>query len=343
MSFLTLNQVRFAYGKQRIVDDVTFHLERGQFACLLGPSGSGKTTLLRLVAGLEPLPHGTIAMDGVLLSGNGHVVPPEQRGIGMVFQQPTLFPTLSVAQNIGFGLRNLPREDAQKRVWQLIEMVGLEGRAHHFPHELSGGQQHRVALARAMAPHTVKLLLLDEPFSHLDPQLRLQISRDARKLAAQSGITCLMVTHDADEAMRTADKLILLDAAGKLHQSGSPREVYDAPKDAYAAQALGEMNLFAARHERETVKFALGDVSACSVDERQVLQVGVRPHDVQLVSSANGIKAEIVQIACGGADDQLVLKLTSGELVMASVRVGHDCSVGSHVRLACREGAVKLF
>ena len=338
MNTLTIHQLSYAYANHTVLPGLSLALEQGLFACILGPSGSGKTTLLRLIAGLEPWQGGTIALGGNVLSGPHDAVAPEKRGVGMVFQQPVLFPTLTVAENIAFGLRNTDPAVAQKRVSYLLEHVGLSERAHHYAHQLSGGQQHRVALARALAPE-VKLLLLDEPFAHLDPSLRQQLGHDTRKLVKEAGVTCLMVTHDASEAMRLADVLFLLDANGKLHQSGSPHDVYHHPSDAYAAQALGEINLLSAVADGATASCVLGD-KPLATPERGKMQAAIRPHDIIVQA---GEMARIVAITCMGAEDRLLLKLDSGEDIVAMLPYGHGWKVGDKAALSARSHRLHFF
>ncbi|WP_295856435.1 ABC transporter ATP-binding protein [uncultured Xylophilus sp.] len=224
---LSLDGVRVVYcaaqGPQVAADRVSFDLPAGTLGCLLGPSGCGKTTVLRAIAGFEPLQAGSIRLGGAVLSGDGIHLPPERRRVGMVFQEFALFPHLDAARNIAFGLRGQPRETQQRRVAELLALVGLPDAAARYPHELSGGQQQRIALARALAPSPA-LLLLDEPFSSLDPATRARLAREVRSILRDAGQTALMVTHDEGEAEALADRIGRM-AAGKLRSWDAPGTV----------------------------------------------------------------------------------------------------------------------
>ncbi len=328
--FLHIHQLAFSYGAKAVIPALNLDVAQGECVCLLGPSGSGKTTLLRLIAGLEPLHHGTIALGGFVLSGPHDAVPPDKRGIGMVFQQPTLFPNHTVAENIGFGVRELSDENKHKRVNELLEMIEMKDRASAYPHALSGGQQHRVALARSLAPQ-VKLLLLDEPFSHLDPMLRLSLSTETRALIKAQGITCLMVTHDAHEAMRMGDRIALFDAGGALHQYGTPQQLYHHPRDAYVAQALGDMNIIDA-----SIAQALSPQHTSQSES-----LGVRPHDVIL--NRGGVNATILSVHSIGRDDEVTVRLESRENLRAHVPHGHSFSVDQTVQLSVLPDKIHRF
>jgi iron(III) transport system ATP-binding protein len=204
--WLTVEGIEQAYGDNRVLKDLSFRIPAGAIGCLLGPSGCGKTTALRCIAGFENVQAGRILLNGEVLSSPGFTVPPEKRGLGMVFQQYALFPHLDVAANVGFGLRDLKGAEKQRRVAEVLDIVGLGGRENLFPDELSGGQQQRVALARALAPRP-GLLLMDEPFSSLDTGLRVRLGTEIRDILKQQGITALLVTHDQAEAFAVADEI----------------------------------------------------------------------------------------------------------------------------------------
>src|SRR5690606_1932978 len=200
---LQLDRIHCRYDEVEVVRGVSFTLERGQIACLLGPSGCGKTTTLRAIAGLEPLTGGEILINGQRASRAGFTLPPEQRGLGMVFQDHALFPHLSVAENVGFALRRVSAAARRQRVDECLAMVRLQGMGERYPHELSGGQQQRVALARALAPRP-PLILLDEPFASLDLDLRRQLNQELRAILLHEGTTAVIVTHDQEEAFAIA-------------------------------------------------------------------------------------------------------------------------------------------
>ena len=206
MPLLELKDISYAHGAHVVVDRLSFQLEPGQIGCLLGPSGCGKTTVLRCIAGFEHVSAGEISLGGGLIGSATYHVPAEQRRIGMVFQDYALFPHLSVAANIGFGLRALSADASSARVAELLETVGLAGQDQKYPHELSGGQQQRVALARALAPRP-RLLLLDEPFSNLDVDLRERLAIEVRDILKAEGTTAILVTHDQHEAFALADQI----------------------------------------------------------------------------------------------------------------------------------------
>ena len=226
-----------AFGTVKALDGVSLGLEPGKVLALLGQSGSGKSTLLRVLAGLETLQSGQVFANGVLVSDAQFVLPPEKRPLGMVFQDFALFPHLTTLANVAFGLRHIPPAQRQALAAKWLEQVGLGDRAGAYPHELSGGEQQRVALARALAPEP-KAILMDEPFSGLDPHLRLELQTSMLKTLREAGVAALIVSHDTQEALGVADSVAILEK-GRIVQSGLPREVYQAPKSLEAARALG--------------------------------------------------------------------------------------------------------
>ena len=240
MTALALDNVSHAYGNLRAVDGLSLDLQSGEVVCLLGPSGCGKTTVLRLAAGLERLQRGQVLIAGRAVAGNGQEMPPEDRDVGLVFQDFALFPHLSVGDNVAFGLEGLEPAARRERVLATLSQVGMEDYSTSFPHTLSGGQQQRVALARALAPKP-KVVLLDEPFSGLDFLLRNQIRDDTLHILKEGGTATLLVTHDPEEAMFMADRIALM-RAGKIIQVGRPVDLYCAPKDAFVASFFGNIN-----------------------------------------------------------------------------------------------------
>ena len=242
MSILQLKEVSLAYNNQRVVDDVSISLEEGEIACLLGPSGCGKTTLLRAIAGFKSLCGGTIDSAGETLSSLSVTVVPENRSIGMVFQDFALFPHLSVADNITFGVRHLSRKDKDQRLLELLKLIGLSGSEGKYPHELSGGQQQRVALARAIAPKP-QLLLLDEPFSSMDVELRAALTKEVRSILKHEKVTALMVTHDQHEAFSMADRIGVMNE-GRLLQWDTAENLYHSPADVFVARFVGRGSFF---------------------------------------------------------------------------------------------------
>lgn len=237
---LDVNHITVGYNARGqfvpVAQDVSFQLGQGEIGCLLGESGCGKTTILRSIAGFEPLQKGTILLNGEVISSPTQVLPPEQRQVGMMFQDYALFPHLKVGENIGFGLRKLPRQQRQVRIDEMLQLVGLKAYEDRYPHELSGGQQQRVALARALAPEP-QLLLLDEPFSNLDVDTRERLAFELRDILKQTGHTALLVTHNHDEAFALADQIGVM-ARGKLQQWASPAILYDHPVNSYVSDIL---------------------------------------------------------------------------------------------------------
>jgi iron(III) transport system ATP-binding protein len=228
------------YGPRAVVENVSLSLEPGQITALLGGSGAGKSTLLRLLAGLEPVETGEIRLGDRVLSAPGQTVPPEQRRIGLIFQDFALFPHLTAERNVAFGLKHLPKQEATARIDHWIGLLGLTHRAGAYPHELSGGEQQRVAIARALAPQP-DAILMDEPFSGLDPMLSDSVRQAALAAVRAAGIPALMVTHDPAEALAHADRIAIL-REGRLLQSGDPDEVYRRPASLAVARALGPVN-----------------------------------------------------------------------------------------------------
>lgn len=230
------------------VSDVKLTLSQGDLLCLLGPSGCGKTTLLRLIAGFEHPQAGTIDINGQRVAGSGRWLPPEQRGIGMVFQDYALFPHLTVAKNIAFGLQHASKRHKRTiraRVSDAIALVGLQGLENRYPHELSGGQQQRVALARALAPRPA-LVLLDEPLSNLDVQVRLRLRQELREILKSAGASGILVTHDREEALSIADQVAVMQE-GRLEQVGTPEQIYSNPKSRFVAEFVTQANFLPAQ------------------------------------------------------------------------------------------------
>jgi iron(III) transport system ATP-binding protein len=244
-----------SYGNHAVVNDVNLDIADREFVALLGPSGCGKTTTLRLVAGFAEPTAGTIASEGRELSRPGKVVPPEQRGIAMIFQSYAIWPHMTVADNVGFGLRlrKLPRAEIAKKVAAMLASVHLDGLAARYPSELSGGQQQRVALARALVIEP-KVLLLDEPLSNLDVHLREELRQEIRRLHDLCGTTTVYVTHDQAEAMSTADRVVLMNR-GRIEQIDAPHDLYMKPKTRFAAEFIGKTNILQGRVRGDEVAF----------------------------------------------------------------------------------------
>ncbi len=333
---LELKAVVQRYGARTVVNGVDLSLAAGRIACLLGPSGCGKTTLLRCIAGFEPIAGGEICIDGKRVSAPDHRVAPEARQIGMVFQDYALFPHLDVSRNIAFGIRALPAEPRAARVAELLQLVGLQGYGAAYPHELSGGQQQRVALARALAPRP-QLVLLDEPFSSLDVDLRERIAAEVRDILKREGATALLVTHDQHEAFAMADEVGVM-AEGTLRQWDTPYNIYHRPRDRFVADFVGQGAFLPGRVvDARSVDIELGrlraaepivcsrDGALCEVDSQ--VDLLLRPDDV-VHDDASDLRAEVVQKAFRGADILYTLRLASGREVLSLVPSHHNHALG---------------
>lgn len=277
---LQLTDVRHRYGATAAVDGVTVAVAPGEVVCLLGPSGCGKTTVLRLAAGLETLQEGEIRLSGSTVAGPGVDVPPERRGVGLVFQDYALFPHLDVLDNVAFGLTGMSAADRRARAEAVLALVGMKGHARAFPHELSGGQQQRVALARALAPQP-RVVLLDEPYSGLDARLRDHVRDEVLHILKASGSACLMVTHDSEEAMFMADRIAVM-RAGRIVQQGTPVELYCEPVDAFVASFFGEVNQIRGVVHAGSVETPIGSIPARGLVEGTPATVVVRPEAVAI-------------------------------------------------------------
>ena len=345
---LTIDAIRVGYALgntfQEIVHGLSFSLDRGEIGCLLGPSGCGKTTVLRAIAGFESVTAGRIVLDGRELSRRGHTAAPETRQVGVVFQDYALFPHLSVAGNVGFGLRRMEARAKRARVAELLELVGLAAQADKYPHELSGGQQQRIALARALAPRP-DLLLLDEPFSNLDVDLRERLALEVRAILKELGTTAVLVTHDQHEAFAIADQIGVVHE-GVIVQWDNAYNLYHRPADRFVADFIGQ-GVFAPGTvdlPNQRVQIELGSlplwqgVNVCATGERDGGHVDVllRADDV-IHDDASPLQAEVVRKAFRGAEFLYTLRLPSGQSLLALVPSHHDHAIGE--RIGIRLGA----
>jgi iron(III) transport system ATP-binding protein len=257
---LAMRDIDHAYGATTVLSGADLVARQGEITCLLGPSGCGKTTLLRLAAGLEAPGAGTIHVDGRLVAGEGVLVPPEQRGVGLLFQDYALFPHLTVADNIAFGLRGQPAAEKARRVNALLDLTRLHDRRTSYPHMLSGGEQQRVAFARALAPQP-RVLLLDEPFSSLDTQLRQGVRDEILQILREVGTAVVLVTHNPEEALFVADRIALM-RAGRIVQVGEPADLYYHPADPLVAGFFGEVNRIQSCTVGDAVPSPVGSIPA---------------------------------------------------------------------------------
>lgn len=336
---LEVRRLEQAYEGHRVVRDLSFVLKQGSIGCILGPSGCGKTTLLRCIAGFESVAAGEILIGGEIVSQPGFLVAPENRRIGMVFQDFALFPHLSIADNIAFGLGALRVDARRRRVDELVRLVGLGESLDAYPHEISGGQQQRAALARALAPNPA-LLLLDEPFSNLDVDLRERLSLEVREIIKASGATAVMVTHDQQEAFAMADEIGVMHE-GRIEQWDSAYNLYHRPSNRFVADFVGQGVFVPARvlNDRQ-LEIELGVLSGsipygcqigCDVCGKGCsVEVLLRPDDI-IHDDASALKAEVVHKAFRGADIMYTLKLGSGHKVLALVPSHHNHALGERI------------
>ncbi len=327
---LEIDNAAVGYGTRAVLQGVSFVLEGGDIGCLLGPSAAGKTTLLRAIAGFEPLLRGSIRADGQLLTGDGVRLAPERRQIGMVFQDHALLPHLNVFDNVRFGLFRQPRKQADARAHAMLELVGLDGTATRHPHELSGGQQQRVALARALAPQP-RLVLLDEPFSSLDPDLRERLALDVRAALKHEGVGALLVTHSQIEAFAMADRIGVI-GQGRLQQWASAYDLYHRPATRFVADFVGEGAFLPASVIGEgRIATALGEATTS-----RLMAVGtqvdvlLRPDDVVHDDDAP-LQARIIQRHFRGGEFLYTLQLDSGHVVQSLVPSHHDHAIGQRI------------
>jgi len=341
--FLAIESLGFTRGGQKILDGVSLRLAASSLGAIVGPSGSGKTTLLRLVAGFETPDTGRIMVGGLEQSSSRGVVPPEKRGIGVVFQEFALFPHLSVAHNIGYALYRKTDSEREARVAYLLELLGLEGLGHRFPHEISGGQQQRVAIGRALAPHP-SLLLLDEPFSQLDPELREELIHVLRRVLDETRITTLLVTHHQEDAYDLAQNLGVLHE-GQLLQWGDPFELYHKPRNRFVADFVGKGVLIPARVvEAGTVQTEIGRFG-CDVtwDVGSTCELLVRPDDLVHVDVPGGLNGRIVKKRFRGSLHLYTLRLESGREVLVEVPSHHNHRIGESIGIEVDMTHVNLY
>lgn len=341
---LEVRHASISYGRHRVVSDVSFELQRGDIGCLLGPSGSGKSSLLRAIAGFESLVEGEIRLHGRSVSLPGATLSPEKRRVGMVFQDFALYPHLNVEQNVAFGLRGMSGKQRRDRVDELLTLVGLSGLQQKYPHQLSGGQQQRVALIRAMAPRP-DILLLDEPFSGLDIELREQLAREVREILKREAVTAILVTHDQIEAFALADAIGVL-GEGRLHQWDSGYRLYHRPTNRFVADFIGQGAMLVGQVEADgTVHTALGrlkGVFAGEVTPGEPVELLLRPDDV-IHDDESSFKLEVVDKVFRGAEYLYTLVLSDGNEILCLVQSHHDHPVGEKIGVRLQVDHVVAF
>ena len=351
-ALLSLSHLHHRHGVRDTVIDFSLNVPAGGICCLLGPSGCGKTTVLRCIAGFEPLHAGDIRIGGDLVSGPGLHVPAEKRRVGMVFQDHALFPHLSVLDNVAFGTARRPSD--MQRARALLDTVNLTGVTQRYPHELSGGQQQRVALARALAPEP-RLLLMDEPFSNLDLELREQLAAEVRSLLKASHTTAVFVTHDQHEAFAMADQIAVM-KDGRLQQLDSAYQLYHQPANRFVADFVGQGVFVRAKvlgphrlaladgefgdiHSAEPLRLA-GEQAEC--DAGSAADVLLRPDDV-IHDDASPVQATVLSRAFLGAEFLYTLRLRGGSRLLALVPSHHDHAVGERIGVRLLLDHLMLF
>ena len=345
---LQVTDLACRYGSKTILEHISFTLLEGEICCLLGPSGCGKTTLLHAIAGFNPIYHGSISVASTPLSTPASVTPPERRNIGLVFQDYALFPHLTVRQNIAFGLKSAAKPERESRVRELLQLVHLEEFAQKFPHQLSGGQQQRVALARALAPRP-QLLLMDEPFSNLDTELRRSLASEVRHILREEGTAAVIVTHDRAEAFAAADKLGIL-AQGRLQQWDTPENVYHHPASLAVARTVAEGSVIEGRLvQGNMLQTEIGRVAfeqqsqpkLESVPGREVLKLFVRNEDLLPGAHENAVPTQVLEKSFLGDSAIYKFRLPGGRIIEATFAAEFRFEPGNEIPL--RIGKALVF
>ena len=335
MPLLQIKNIECRYRDQVVAQNLSFHVNEGQIVSLLGPSGCGKTTVLRAIAGFEPVHTGEISLLERTISSPQIQIPPEQRLVGMVFQDYALFPHMNVRSNICFGLRNVDHSAALKTADEMLEVVGLSGYGKRYPHELSGGQQQRVALARALAPRP-KMLLLDEPFSSLDIELRERLGTEIRDILKDQGITAILVTHDQNEAFAMCEQIGIMQE-GRILQWDTPYNLYHEPADRYTADFVGQgVFLKGKLLDPETLETELGVIQgnrAYTLPIGSIVDVLVRPDDI-VPDKNSSMGGEILQKAFRGPEILYTLQLPTGATVLSMFPSHQNHEIGEHVNFS---------
>jgi iron(III) transport system ATP-binding protein len=340
---LAFERISHSYGqKKQTLSDVSLVAEPGEVLCLLGPSGSGKTTLLRIAAGIEPQTSGRVLLNEREIAGPAVFLPPEQRSIGLVFQDFALFPHLTILDNVRFGLTALSREEAAKEAMIALSRVGLSHYAGSYPHVLSGGEQQRVALARALAPRPA-VLLMDEPFSGLDSRLRDAVRAETLDILRRSRATAIVVTHDAEEAMRMGDRIALLNK-GRVVQVGTAEELYARPSSLFVAGFFSELNAFHGVVSSGRVETPLGAVEASGIPDGCGATVGIRRAGFEVSEEAGEVQARILSRRFLGVIEVLELAVQGAEQpVRAQFRCGRLSAGARDIWITLRRNDALVF
>ncbi len=334
---LRFDSIRFTYDDTSVLHDVSCEARAGAVTCLVGPSGCGKSTLLRLAAGLLHVQHGEISIDGKLVASPAVHVPPEQRSVGLVFQEGALFPHLSVLENVRFGARG---EQHKSRIDELLELTHLDRFRDRYPHELSGGQRQRVALARALAP-APRVLLFDEPYANLDQALRWQLRDEARRIVADLDTIAIFVTHDHEDMTALADAVVCLHE-GAVVQTGTPRALFDHPAHASVAKLFGQAQRIAGRKVEDGIETPFGvwpaACLAAPVETSEPLDLLVRPDGLLVEAAESG--CTVTELRVAGADDLVGVRGADGSEAHVRVARPNTIESGMQVRVAPVPGRV---
>ncbi len=336
--------MRYGVREPWAVSDVSLFLEEGEILTLLGPSGCGKTTVLRLIAGFEVPERGRVTIDGHLVAGAGAWYPPEQRGVGMVFQNYALFPHLTVAENVGFGLHLWPLPLRSARIGEVLRLVDLLALRDRYPHELSGGQQQRIALARALAPGPL-VILLDEPFSNLDADMRVQVRQEVRDILRRSKMTALFVTHEQQEAFEISDRMAVMNK-GRIEQLDTPENIFHSPGTPFVARFLGQTDLVPGVVRGDRVETELGSfpyfTDGGGLPDGMRVEAVIRPADVDVIPSLQGT-ATVRGRRFRGSDNLYTLILASGTRVHSAAPWDFVLPLGSKVSVSMEPLRVVVF
>ena len=341
---LEVNNIQCSYGDSTIVDNLSFHMQEGCIACLLGYSGCGKTTALRAIAGFQSIEKGEIRLNNQLISTPDSMVPPEKRGLGMVFQDYALFPHISVGQNIGFGLHKKTAQQREEIIQAQLSLVRMEGYEKRYPHELSGGQQQRVALARALAPKP-KLLLLDEPFSNLDADMRQRLVSEVREILKSQGITTLFVTHDQNEAFAMSDQIGVMDM-GNIKQWDTAHNLYQHPNNKFIAKFIGQGSFIPGSvTSTNKVQTPIGEIHSSnysSSNNNTDVDVLLRPENT-IITADGDLNCHITDRAFKGSKILYTLETTKGDQFF-SWTPGHiHYDVGQKVSATLNDKSLNIF
>lgn len=325
------NLVKHFHGTQQsAVNDISFELSSGEILALVGPSGCGKTTILRIIAGLERPDSGLVCLNDQVVASESVFIPPEKRGVGMVFQDHALFPHLTVSENIAFGLRGLPAAQVRQTVGEMLHLVGLLPLSKRYPHALSGGERQRVALARALAPRPV-LVLMDEPFSSLDADLRMEMREHVRQILKSMQATVIFVTHDQDEALYMGDRLAVLQN-GHLEQIGTPEEIFHESNTRFVAEFMGDSDFLKGKVTRSGIQTEIGLLNQIvDLPVSTPVEIAIRADDIDFQVDGSG-NSVIVERFFRGAFNLYRLRLDSGQTVHAFTDHTKIYQVGARVR-----------